>query len=919
MHNLKNIDLKIPRNSLTVITGLSGSGKSSLAFDTLYAEGQRRYVESLSAYARQFLEQLSKPDVDYIEGLSPAISIEQRNTSGNPRSTVGTTTEIYDYLRLLFAKVGMAYCPHCQRPITNQTSTEIIENILKLGEGAKILILAPVISGRKGEYKQMLKDLLKAGFIRARIDGEIYDLNQAIPLDKFKIHTIDIVVDRLTISQDERQRLADSVETALLAGRGAVKVFLPDEKKEFIFSQQFSCPVCGFSFAEITPRIFSFNSPYGACSICHGLGNKLEIDPVLVIPDKNKSIKEGAVIPWRKGGHGYILYYRALLREFSHAKDFDLETPFKKLPKKIQHELLYGSIALVWGKPFEGIIPNLERKFNETESEYLKNELSKYMSILPCPACLGNRLKPEALAVKISEKNIAEISSFSIKNALAFLNNLKLSLKQQEIARLILKELKLRLEFMVNVGLDYLTLDRQSSTLSGGEAQRIRLATQIGSGLTGVLYILDEPSIGLHQRDNKKLLATLKCLRDLGNTLIVVEHDKETILNADFVVDLGPGAGKHGGYIVASGTVSEIKKAEKSLTGQYLTKKLNISLPEKRRPFNEKKLLIVRGAVEHNLKSIDVSIPLGLLVCITGVSGSGKSTFIYDILYKALAQRLYNSSEKPGAFKSLEGLQFIDKVIVIDQSPIGRTPRSNPATYTGIFSYIRELFSQLPEAKVRGYKPGRFSFNIKGGRCEHCFGDGLIKVEMHFLPDVYVTCEKCKGRRYNDQTLEVKFKGLSISDVLDMKVEESLKLFENFPKIRHKLQTLTDVGLEYIQLGQSATTLSGGEAQRVKLSAELSRRSTGSTLYLLDEPTTGLHFADIAKLLTVLQKLVSSGNTVVIIEHNLEVVKCADHLIDLGPEGGEDGGEIIAAGTPEEISLNPRSYTGSYLKDYLKT
>jgi excinuclease ABC subunit A len=917
-HNLKNINVKFPRNSLTVITGLSGSGKSSLAFDTIYAEGQRRYVESLSAYARQFLEQLSKPDVDYIEGLSPAISIEQRGASANPRSTVGTITEIYDYLRLLFAKIGTPHCFKCGRLIARQTSSEIIENILGLGERKRILILAPVVRGRKGEYSQLLKDLLRAGFVRVRVDGKIYDLNQKIKLHKFKIHHIDVVVDRLIISRKDKQRLADSVEVALRAGKQMVNVFLVDENKEMVFSQQLACPYCGISVAEISPRIFSFNSPYGACGVCHGLGNKLEIDPDLVIPDKNKSIKDGAIACWRRGGRGYILYYRALLREFAEVRNFSLDVPFKKLPKKIQKEILFGSEEWVWDKPFEGVIPHLERKFNETDSEYLKSEISKYMSVLPCPACGGTRLKKQALAVKIAGKSIAEITSLSVKEALRFLSSLKLSKKDEEIARFILKELNLRLNFMINVGLDYLTLDRQSSTLSGGEAQRIRLATQIGSGLTGVLYILDEPSIGLHQRDNKKLLSTLKSLRDLGNTLIVVEHDKETILNADFIIDLGPGAGKHGGYVVASGPLSVIKKEKKSLTAQYLNGKLKIPVPEKRRSYKRRKVLTIRGAAEHNLKKIDISIPLGLFVCITGVSGSGKSTFIYEILYRALAQKLYKSSEKPGAFESLEGADFIDKVIIIDQSPIGRTPRSNPATYTGVFSYIRELFSQLPESKARGYKPGRFSFNVKGGRCENCLGDGLIKVEMHFLPDVYVICEKCKGKRFNNQTLEVKFKGYAIADVLEMKVEEAKELFANFPKIKHKLATLNDVGLGYIQLGQSATTLSGGEAQRVKLSAELGKRATGNTLYLLDEPTTGLHFADIDKLLNVLQRLVNSGNTVVVIEHNLDVVKCADYIIDLGPEGGDEGGKVVAVGSPEEITKNPKSYTGRYLKKYLK-
>ncbi|MCM8779066.1 MAG: excinuclease ABC subunit UvrA [Candidatus Omnitrophica bacterium] len=916
-HNLKNIHLELPRNKLIVITGLSGSGKSSLAFDTIYAEGQRRYVESLSAYARQFLEQMQKPDVDFIEGLSPAISIEQRTAGGNPRSTVGTQTEIYDYLRLLFSRVGTPYCYKCGKKISRQSSQEIINQVSALPSGTKIMILAPQVRGRKGEYQSLFKDLRKQGFVRVRVDGKIYDLEEEIVLDKKKIHHIEVVVDRLTLSPEMKKRIADSLETALKFGKGIV-IVNQEGKSDFLYSELFACVDCGISYGEIEPRIFSFNSPYGACPQCNGLGTKMEIDPDLVIPDKNKSLREGAIEPWRKGGRGYILYYRGILRELAERLGFSMEIPFKKLSKEIQRIILYGCEEWIWGRPYEGVIPHLERLFQETESDYLKEEISRFMSTLPCPACKGKRLRPESLSIKIQGKNIAEITGMSIVQAKEFFTNLELSPSQKIIAQQVLKEILRRLDFMLNVGLGYLTLDRQSSTLSGGEAQRIRLATQIGAGLVGVLYILDEPSIGLHQRDNAKLLNSLKTLRDLGNTLIVVEHDEATIRNADFIVDLGPGAGKNGGEVVYSGPLEGLLSCKESLTAQYLRGELKIDIGNNRRPYRQAKFLEIIGAEEHNLKRIDVKIPLGVFSCITGVSGSGKSTLIHEILYRALAQRFYHSREKPGRYRQIKGVEFVDKVIIIDQSPIGRTPRSNPATYTGLFTYIRELFSLLPEARIRGYKPGRFSFNVKGGRCEACEGDGVKKIEMHFLPDVYVVCDVCKGARFNEQTLEVKYKGKSIRDVLEMTVDEGMELFENIPRIKNKLQILYDVGLGYIQLGQSATTLSGGEAQRVKLAAELGKKSTGKTLYILDEPTTGLHFADIAKLLQVLHKLVDLGNTVIVIEHNLDVIKTADYIIDLGPEGGEEGGYLVACGSPEEIVENAQSYTGQYLKRVLK-
>ncbi|MCX5657324.1 MAG: excinuclease ABC subunit UvrA, partial [Candidatus Omnitrophica bacterium] len=866
-HNLKNIHLELPRNKLIVVTGLSGSGKSSLAFDTIYAEGQRRYVESLSAYARQFLEQMQKPDVDYIEGLSPAISIEQRSAGSNPRSTVGTQTELYDYLRLLFARIGTPYCYKCGKKISHQAAQEIINKVALLPAGTKVMILSPQVRGRKGEYKNLFQDLRKAGFARVRIDGRIYDLDEEINIDKKRSHNIEVVVDRITLGSETKKRLADSIETALKFSKGLVIINREDvTAQDTLYSELFACAECGTSYSEIEPRIFSFNSPYGACPQCNGLGTKMEIDPDLVMPDKNKSITGGAIEPWKKGGLGYLLYYRALLKELAAELNFSLDTPFKQLSWDIQKKILHGSDTIIWGKPFKGLIPYLEKLFCETDSDYLKEEINRFMSTLDCPLCHGKRLKLESLYIKIEERSIADIAGMSIVENRDFFRKLKLSDTQKSIVHQVLKEILRRLDFMLNVGLDYLTLDRASSSLSGGEAQRIRLATQIGAGLVGVLYILDEPSIGLHQRDNVKLLSTLRALRDMGNTLVVVEHDEATIRSADYIVDLGPGAGKHGGKIVCCGTPRETLKCKNSLTSQYLRGELEIEVPEKRRPYRGAKSIEIKGASEHNLKNIDVKIPLGLFSCVTGVSGSGKSTLIDEILYRSLAQKLYHSKERPGKYKAIKGTDFIDKVIVIDQSPIGRTPRSNPATYTGVFNYIRELFSMLPEARMRGYRPGRFSFNVKGGRCEACQGDGVKKIEMHFLPDVYVICEVCKGARFNEQTLEIKYKGKSIRECLEMTVEEAISLFENIPRIKNKLVTLNEVGLSYIQLGQPVTTLSGGEAQRIKLSAELSRKSTGATFYILDEPTTGLHFHDVAKLLAVLFKLRAPGNTLVIIE-----------------------------------------------------
>ena len=933
-HNLKNIDLEIPRDKLVVITGLSGSGKSSLAFDTIYAEGQRRYVESLSAYARQFLEQMEKPDVEYIEGLSPAISIEQKTTSKNPRSTVGTVTEIYDYLRLLYARIGKVYCYKCGREIASQTVQQIVDRVKSLPEKSKIQILSPIVRDRKGEYRKEFENLQRQGFVRVRVDGKMREITEKIELDKNKKHTIEAVVDRIVIKEGIERRLADSIELALKMAEGIVIVAV-DDGEELLFSEKFACLYCGISYPDLVPRMFSFNSPHGACPECDGLGTDMHIDVDLIIPDKSISLRDGAIKPWEKRTS---VYFYQMLQCLSDHYGFSLDTPFMDLDlsqkasignKKIQDIILYGSgdeqikffyerdnRRHFYHREFEGVIPDLERRYKETEAEYIREEIQEYMSMTPCPACKGARLKPESLSVKVGGKSIMKLTALSVREAIDFFNSLSLTEQEYTIARRILKEIKERLGFMKDVGLDYLTLDRTSATLSGGEGQRIRLATQIGSSLMGVLYILDEPSIGLHQRDNKRLLDTLIRLRDIGNTVIVVEHDRDTILLADYIIDLGPGAGIHGGSVVACGSPKEILSDKASLTGRYLSNALSIPVPGKRRNGNSDHLKIL-GASQNNLKNIDVSIPLGLFTCITGVSGSGKSTLVIDILYKALAQVFWKSTEKPGRFSGIKGIEFIDKVIDIDQSPIGRTPRSNPATYTGVFNLIRDLFAQLPESRKRGYKAGRFSFNVKGGRCEACAGDGIIKIEMHFLPDIYVTCEVCKGKRFNRETLDIQYKGKNIADVLDMTVSEALIFFENIPSIKSKLQTVSDVGLDYIKLGQAATTLSGGEAQRVKLSKELSKRSTGRTLYILDEPTTGLHFADIQKLLDVLNRLTDAGNTVVVIEHNLDVIKTADYIIDLGPEGGDAGGEIVAIGTPEEVAENPKSYTGQFLKNVL--
>jgi len=915
-HNLKNIDVQIPRNRFVVVTGLSGSGKSSLAFDTIYAEGQRRYVESLSAYARQFLEQLQKPEVESIQGLSPTISIEQKTTSRNPRSTVATQTEIYDYLRLLFARIGTPTCYQCGKEIEKQSAQEITQQLLKLQGGTPINILAPLIRGRKGEYRNIQDKVAKAGFARLRVDGKIYDVHDSFKLDKFKIHHIDVVVDRLTIKAGVKKRLTDSVETALATGEGRLTVDFNGQMPDRIFSEKYACVDCEISLTELEPRIFSFNSPYGACPTCNGLGTKMEIDPEMIVPDPSRPWVQ-AIAPWRKGARGYLMYHRAVLRELAQIYGVDHYKSFKDLDKKFRSIVLYGSGDEIWGRQFEGSIRYLERLFRETDNDGLKDEIVRYMSVLPCPQCRGARLKKESLAVKINGYTISQVVSLSIKEAKTFFVTLELSRDKRVISEQILKEIIRRLDFCINVGLEYLTLDRRSSTLSGGEAERIRLATQVGSGLVGVIYILDEPSIGLHQKDNERLLSTLQALRDLGNTLIVVEHDEATIRAADYVIDLGPGAGELGGEVIYAGDLAGLLKSEKSLTGQYLRGDLEIPTPLRRREILDTHQLKILGARQHNLKNIDVTIPLGTFVCVTGVSGSGKSTLVDDILFKALAQKLYHSKERPGAHKKIEGIQHLDKVIVVDQSPIGRTPRSNPATYTGVFSLIRDLFSQLPESKMRGYKPGRFSFNVKGGRCEACQGDGIKKIEMHFLPDVYVECEVCHGLRFNEQTLEVEYKEQNIAQVLNLSVKEALKLFENIPRIKHILTTLDDVGLGYIKLGQSATTLSGGEAQRVKLASELCKVATGKTLYILDEPTTGLHFADVEKLIRVLQRLVDRGNTVLVIEHNLEVVKNADYIVDLGPEGGDKGGELVFGGSPEDIIKNKNSHTGRYLREFL--
>lgn len=929
VNNLKNINLEIPRDKLVVLTGVSGSGKSSLAFETIYAEGQRRYVESLSSYARQFLGQMEKPDVDSIEGLSPAISIDQKTTSHNPRSTVGTVTEIYDYLRLLFARIGIPHCPKCGKEIKRQTVDQIVDQIMELPEKSKIQLLAPVVRGRKGSHVKLLEDAKKTGYVRVRIDGNIYELSEEIELDKNKKHNIEIVIDRLIIKPEIEKRLTESIETVSNLSHGIVIVDVNSEK-ELVFSQNFSCPDCGISFEELEPRNFSFNNPFGACPDCTGLGMQMKFDPDLVIPNKNLSIQQGAIVAagWNSAGKkdsttGKV--FEALAKKYN----FSLETPFKDLSKEAQDIILYGtgsdiiSISYTnefgngnYSYAFEGIIPTMQRRYKEVSSDYMKQEYEELMTYTPCPTCKGARLKPEVLGVTVGDKNIDEITRMPILKTQKFFNNIQLTEIQYMIADQILKEINARIGFLIDVGLDYLTLSRAAATLSGGEAQRIRLATQIGSGLVGVIYILDEPSIGLHQRDNAKLIKTLKNLRDLGNTLLVVEHDEETMMEADYIVDIGPEAGSNGGEVIFTGKPSDILNCESSQTGAYLSGRKKIEVPKIRRKPTDAKI-VIKGATENNLKNVDVEIPLGLLNCITGVSGSGKSSLVNEILYKHLARDLNRAKVRSGKHKQMLGLEYLDKVIDIDQSPIGRTPRSNPATYTGLFDLIRDLFTQTNEAKMRGYKKGRFSFNVKGGRCEACTGDGIIKIEMHFLPDIYVPCEVCHGKRYNRETLEVKYKGKSIADILEMTVEEALPFFENIPKINSKIQTLYDVGLSYIKLGQSSTTLSGGEAQRVKLATELSKRSTGKTMYILDEPTTGLHTADVHKLADILQKLVEGGNTVVVIEHNLDIIKTADYIIDLGPEGGDRGGQIIATGTPEQIARIPNSYTGQYLKRIL--
>ncbi len=926
-HNLKNIDVEIPRNKLVVITGLSGSGKSSLAFDTIYAEGQRRYVESLSAYARQFLGLMEKPDVDYIEGLSPAISIEQKTSSRNPRSTVGTVTEIYDYLRLLFARIGQPHCPSCGKKIERQTVQQIVDAILDLPEGTKFQVLAPVVRGRKGEYQQIFTEARRDGFVRVRVNGETRDLSEEIKLDKKFKHNIEIVIDRLMVDKSMKTRLTDSVETALHLAGGLVLIDVIGAE-EIMFSEHFACVECGVSIEELAPRLFSFNSPYGACPTCNGLGTRMEVDPALLVPDPKKSLKEGAVLAWGEGRDGW---YFTQLRAVADHYNFSLDTAWEDLPEHVRHVVLYGTgdeeltftyertngkMQAEFKSTYEGIIPNLERRYKQTDSNYIRTWIEGFMNVRPCPECNGARLRKEVLSVLIQGKSIHDITRLSIGAAQEFFETLPLTEREQHIVHQIMKEIRERLSFLVGVGLNYISLDRTASTLSGGEAQRIRLATQIGSQLVGVLYILDEPSIGLHQRDNSRLIATLQRLRDLGNTVIVVEHDLETIEAADWLLDMGPKAGIHGGEIVAAGPPEKVAKSRRSVTGAYLSGRKAIPIPAKRRP-GSGALLTLHNASGNNLKNVTAEFPLGTLTVITGVSGSGKSTLINETLYAALAREIMKSKSNPLPYEKITGIGHIDKVIDIDQSPIGRTPRSNPATYTGVFTHIRDLFTQLTESKIRGYKPGRFSFNVKGGRCESCQGDGIIKIEMHFLPDVYVTCEVCKGKRYNRETLDIKYKGKTIADVLDMTVEEALDFFSNIPSIRRKLQTLHDVGLGYIHLGQQATTLSGGEAQRVKLATELSKVATGRTLYILDEPTTGLHFEDIKMLLRVLNRLVDKGNTVIVIEHNLDVIKTADWIIDLGPEGGDGGGEIIATGTPEQVAETPGSHTGRYLQKEL--
>ena len=926
-HNLKNIDVNIPRDKLVVITGLSGSGKSSLAFDTIYAEGQRRYVESLSSYARQFLGQMDKPDVDQIDGLSPAISIDQKTTSHNPRSTVGTVTEIYDYLRLLFARAGHPHCPKCGKPITQQSVDQMIDQIRELPERTKLLVMAQVVRGKKGEHKKVLAHIRHEGYVRVRIDGEVMDIGEDIQLEKNKKHTIEVVIDRLVVREGMESRLADSLETALKLGEGVAYVQIVDGEL-LMFSENFACVDCGISLPEITPRMFSFNNPYGACPVCMGLGSHMEFDEEVVLPDPTLSVGGGVFAPLSKNLHSYAM---CVMKAILENRGYSLETPWQEIDKKTQQVLLYGSgeerftfrYTNMFGEdkeyfvPFEGVMPLLARRYHETDSDEMRESYENYMTEIPCKACHGARLKPETLAVTVGGKNIDEVTRMTIRQADDFFTQLTLTPREMKIAAQILKEIHARLHFLLDVGLDYLTLSRSAGTLSGGEAQRIRLATQIGSGLQGVLYVLDEPSIGLHQRDNNRLLATLKHLRDLGNTLIVVEHDEDTMYAADHIIDIGPGAGANGGRVVAEGTAEEIKKNPDSITGAYLSRRKFIPVPAKRRPGNGKFIEVV-GAAENNLKDLTVKFPLGTLTLVTGVSGSGKSTLVNEILYKGIASRLYHAKGKPGKHKKIKGLENIDKIIDIDQQPIGRTPRSNPATYTGVFDAIRELFSQTSEARMRGYKAGRFSFNVKGGRCEACKGDGILKIEMHFLPDVYVPCEVCKGARYNRETLEVRYKGKNISEVLDMTIDEAVEFFANVPRIARKLQIIQDVGLGYIKLGQPATTLSGGEAQRVKLATELSRRSTGKTLYILDEPTTGLHTADIHKLLDILQRLVAGGDTVVVIEHNLDVIKTADYIIDLGPEGGDKGGTIVATGRPEDIVKVPASYTGKFLRPLLE-
>ena len=927
-HNLKDINLEIPRDKLVVITGLSGSGKSSLAFDTLYAEGQRRYVESLSSYARQFLGLMEKPDVELIEGLSPAISIDQKTTSKNPRSTVGTVTEIYDYIRLLYARIGVPYCPQCGKKIEKQTIDQIVDNIMELEEGTKIQVLAPVVRGKKGEYVKLLQDLQKEGFIRVRVDGELHEITDDLDIDRKKKHNIDILVDRLVIKPDIRNRLTESVEIALAHANNLVNIDIPG-KEEKLFSQNYACPDCGISFEELSPRMFSFNNPFGACPSCGGIGYLMKMDEDLILPDKNKTLYDGVkafgASTMKKSETMAKMYFESIARHYK----VDITVPIKKLPRKFLDKILYGTGdeeinfeytsaagTRKFKAPFEGVIPTLERRYAETKSQGMRDFYEMYMSNSHCDTCNGARLNKMSLSVKIKDKNINELTNMPINKVKNWLEKLELNKTDSMIANPILKELDKRLQFLIDVGLEYLTLSRSAGTLSGGEAQRIRLATQIGSGLTGVLYILDEPSIGLHQRDNDKLLATLKKLRDLGNTVLVVEHDEDTMYAADQIIDIGPGAGVHGGHVIAQGTAEEIKQIPESITGQYLSGKKKILVPKQRRKSNGKALEII-GAQENNLKNVDVKFPLGVFTCITGVSGSGKSTLVNEILYKYIAKELNGANEKHGKCKEIKGIENIDKIINIDQSPIGRTPRSNPATYTGVFDLIRDIFAGTNEAKMRGYSKGRFSFNVAGGRCEACNGDGILKIEMHFLPDIYVPCEVCKGKRYNKETLEVKYKGKSISDVLNMTVEEALEFFANIPKIKPKLQTLCDVGLGYIKLGQPSTTLSGGEAQRIKLATELSKRATGKTLYILDEPTTGLHIADVHKLVDILQRLVDTGNSIIVIEHNLDLIKTADHIIDLGPEGGDRGGEIVAIGTPEQICKNNRSYTGKFLERYL--